>query len=91
MTLDHEEYRDLLERGQQITELTELPAWKLLVDFVNELRFKKQQAIIAGLPPAEYAEAVAWLKGADYVIRASEYLNGQIAALSQAERELADA
>lgn len=86
-----DERRDLLERAQQIDELVTTPGWALLVDFVNEKRFKMQQAIIAGLPHDEYLKQVEWLKGADYVLRANEYLNAQIRADTAERSELAPA
>lgn len=86
-----DERRDLLDRAQQINELVNTPAWALLVDFVNAKRVQMQQAIIAGLPHDEYVKQVEWLKGADYVIRANEYLNRLVEADTLEHAELTSA
>lgn len=51
-----------------------------------------QQAIIAGtLSHEEYIRQTEWLKGADYVVRANEWLQMQIAADTREHTELAPA
>lgn len=86
-----DERRDLLDRAQQINELVATPGWALLVDFVNATRIKKQQAIIAGLDHDQYIKEVEWLKGADYVLRANEYLNAMVASDTLEHAELTSA
>lgn len=69
-----EEAGRLLDRAQQISDLTRHPGWPHLVEFVEEMAHLKSKYILAGsCEDAEtYKRMVGWLEGAAFALNAAE-------------------
>ena len=92
MTLSDDAFRDLLERGQQITDMTASEGWQVLVSEVEEKAREKYDMICRGkLTHEEYIRETAWLEGARFVTAMPARKNMEIAAARDSLAELVDA
>lgn len=91
MTLSDDAFRDLLERGQQITDTAATQGWQHIVEEVEAKARDKYELIVAGkLTHEEYLRETAWLDGARFVMAMPTRKNLEIAAARDALAELVE-
>lgn len=79
--MNDDEFRELLEMGQQIRELTQHPGWAYLLDRAVHTISSKQKTVLGGQVTSleDYKKNVGWLEGANFVISLPERVDNEIA------------
>jgi hypothetical protein len=80
--LTEDDFRELLERNQQIQELTSHPGWKFLSDRAVHTIAARQRSVLGGtvLSLEDYKRSIGWLEGAGFVLKIPEIVEEEVRA-----------
>ena len=88
--LTEQEFRDLLDRAQQIRELSQHPGWPVYADFVRDKAIRQQNALLAGTAQTfeEYKERAGWIQGAQFALDAPKHVETAVELAREQLEEL---
>lgn len=88
-----DEFRDLIERAQQIRELTRTEGWQLIADRAAATIGAQQKRILGGALTSmeDYKKHVGWVEGAMFIINIADQVEAEVEREREHRREIMQA